>query len=180
MGKQLDAILRLIILVTTNAIDGAATTFSIFDDTPSIPTAFLGSKPSNYFCTKYCCMGDTLESTKALSVSSVGGDALSSMAGKYSFTILVKKPLKPFAISTGSVISLSPSFNFEGGGGVGTDMFWIKYKKDKPNGYWNITGKDKFRGFVIGCKQLSVYTLLDAMFSYLGNSSNEGIGLILI
>ncbi len=26
---------------------------------------------------------------------------------------------------------------------------YAKYKQDKPNGYWNITGKDRFQGF--GC-----------------------------
>ncbi len=67
--------------------------------TPSLQNiAVLGDIKFNF--------GDNLESTKALRFSCVGGDALSSMAGKYSFTILVKNPLKPFAISTNLFITI--------------------------------------------------------------------------
>ncbi len=32
---------------------------------------------------------------------------------------------------------------------------YAKYNKDKPNGYWNITGKDKLCGFISGCTSLA-------------------------
>ncbi len=40
---------------------------------------------------------------------------------------------------------------------------YAKYKNDKPNGYWNITGKDRFWGFV-------VHALGDGLITQIGYS----------